>query len=127
MGAKTIPLGQAPSPMGAKTIPLGQPPSPMGAKTIPLGQPPGGPSGKATVPLGGGPQPLPQATVKMSGTQPMGSVVGSPRIKPVAGIDDEELEEENADAGMLPFAIGALILAIALLIVEIMTNMSTGV
>jgi hypothetical protein len=97
----------------------------MGAKTIPLGQPPGQ-TGKATVPLGGGPQPLPQATVKMTGTQPMGSVAGSPRVKPVAVDQEEDWEEENVDAGMLPFAIGALILTIALLIVEIMTNMSSG-
>jgi len=111
--------------MGAKTIPLGQAPSPMGAKTIPLGQPPG-PGGKATVPLGGGPQPLPQATVKMTGTQPMGSVVGAPKIKPAATADEEEWEEENVDSGMMPFAIGALLLAIALLLVEIMTKMSAG-
>lgn len=65
----------------------------------------------------------------MGGTQPMGSgaVAQSPNIQSTAfDEEEEEWEEENVDAGMMPFAIIVLILAIALLAVQIMTKLSAG-
>jgi len=130
----TVPVQTTP-PSGAKTIPLAAAGtaavSPIGAKTIPLGQAPkpGGPSGRSTVPLGGGPQPLPQATVKMGSTQAMGSggISQAPNIQSTAARDEEEWEEESADAGMLPFAIISLLLAIAVLAIQILTMTASGI
>lgn len=63
----------------------------------------------------------------MGGTQPMGNTIGqAPNIQSTAVEEEEEWEEENVDAGMMPFAIIVLILAIALLAVEIMTKLSAG-
>lgn len=64
----------------------------------------------------------------MGGTQPMGSSVGqAPNIQSTAVEDEEEeWDEEDVDAGMLPFAILALILAIGVLAIQILTKMSAG-
>lgn len=55
-----------------------------------------------------------------------GAISQAPNIQSTAVDDEEEWEEENVDAGMMPFAIVALLLAIALLAVEIMTKLSAG-
>ena len=58
----------------------------------------------------------------------MGTTIGqAPNIRSTAvDDDDDEWEEENVDAGMMPFAIVALLLAIALLAIQIITKMSSG-
>jgi hypothetical protein len=112
--------------------------SPVGAKTIPLAKAPGsagpGPVGKVTTPLQpGGAKPLPQATVKMGQTQPMGtpgaptkSIPKSPNIQSTAEEVEEEWEEEYEESGLMPFAIIVLILALAVLAIELVTKMGAG-
>lgn len=110
----------------------------MGAKTIPLAKAPGsggpGPVGRVTTPLQpGGAKPLPQATVKMGQTQPMGSpgtptknIPKQPNIKSTAEEVEEEWEEEYEESGLMPFAIIVLILALAVLAIELVTKMGAG-
>jgi hypothetical protein len=110
----------------------------VGAKTIPLAKAPAGggpgPVGKATTPLQpGGASPLPQATIKMSQTQPMGStgaptktISQKPNIQSTAADADEEWEEEYEETGLMPFAIIVLILALAVLAIELVTKMGAG-
>lgn len=57
----------------------------------------------------------------------MGDAINQvPNIQSTAIDEEEDWDEENVDAGMMPFAIIVLILAIALLAVEIMTKLSAG-
>lgn len=151
-GAKTIPLSKAPDPLGptrpvptAPTAVLAAPvaaipaaASPIGAKTIPLAKAPGsggpGPIGKVTTPLQpGDAKPLPQATVKMGQTQPMGipgaptkTIPKSPNIQSTAEEVEEDWEEEYEESGLMPFAIIVLILALAVLAIELVTKMGAG-
>ncbi len=111
----------------------------MGAKTIPLAKAPGsggpGPVGKVTTPLQpGGAKPLPQATVKMGQTQPLGTPSSptrtipkaAPNIQSTAEEVEEEWEEEYEESGLMPFAIIVLILALAVLAIELVTKMGAG-
>lgn len=154
-GAKTIPLSKAPDPLGptrpVPTAGVAAPPAaeapapaataataPVGAKTIPLAKAPGsggpGPVGRVTTPLQpGGARPLPQATVKMGSTQPMGStgsptrnIPKQPNIQSTAEEVEEEWEEEYEESGLMPFAIIVLILALAVLAIELVTKMGAG-
>ncbi len=123
----TAPAAAAPagaSPVGAKTIPLAKGPSGAGP----------GPVGKATTPLqDGGPKPLPQATVKMGSTQPMGStgalaktISQKPNIQSTAEEVEEEWEEEYEESGLMPFAIIALILSLAVLAIQLVVFQIAG-
>lgn len=151
-GAKTIPLAKGPDPLGptrpvptagvaappSAVTPAAAAPSPIGAKTIPLAKAPGsggpGPVGRVTTPLSpGGAKPLPQATVKMGSTQPMGStgtptktIPKQPNIQSTAEEAEEEWEEEYEESGLMPFAIIVLILALAVLAIELVTKMGAG-
>jgi len=119
-------------------VPAAAAPSPIGAKTIPLAKAPGsggpGPVGRVTTPLSpGGAKPLPQATVKMGSTQPMGStgtptknIPKQPNIQSTAEEVEEEWEEEYEESGLMPFAIIVLILALAVLAIELVTKMGAG-
>lgn len=113
--------------------------SPIGAKTIPLAKAPGssgpGAVGRATTPLqAGGARPLPQATVKMTQTQPLGTPgaptksipKAAPNIQSTAVEDEEEWEEDQEEPGLMPFAIIVLILALAVLAIELFTKMGAG-
>lgn len=71
------------------------------------------------MPLGAA-QPLPQATVKMGGTQPLGTGMPAPNIRSTAAAEEEEWEQENPDAGMLGFAIAGLVFALGVLVVQIL-------
>lgn len=90
--------------------------------------------GKSTTPLQpGGVKPLPQATVKMGQTQPMGQaqaplreIPKQPKIQSTAEEVEEEWEEEYEESGLMPFAIIVLILALAVLAIELVTKMSAG-
>lgn len=140
---ETAPPAAAPSgpdPLGptapAAAAPAGG--SPVGAKTIPLAKAPAGagpgPVGKATTPLQqGGPKPLPQATVNMGSTQPMGStgapaktISQKPNIQSTAEEVEEEWEEEYEESGLMPFAIIALILSLAVLAIQLVVFQITG-
>jgi len=135
------PPGGAPPPPPAKTVPLtpappaGAPGPPAGAKTVPLTQAPS-PSGPAvgqqtaklqTAPSGApGTRPLPKATVKLAPTQPMASApTASISSAPIKGgvasqaLADDEAEEES---GITPFAAIALVLAVAVLAIELLTS-----
>jgi len=130
--SKTDPLGPT---TPVRTAPSASA-SPIGAKTIPLAKTPGasgaGPVGKATTPLQqGGAKPLPQATVKMGKTQPMGktktptkTISQTPDIRSTAVGAEEEWEEEYEESGLMPFAIIVLLLALAVLAIELVTKMS---
>jgi len=120
---KTAP-GAAASPVGAKTIPLAKAPVAGGSRPV----------GKTTTPLQpGGAKPLPQATVKMGKTQPMGqprtptkTISQSPDIQSPAVDVEEEWEEVYEEPGLMPFAIIVLLLAIAVLVIELVTKMGVG-
>jgi len=111
------------------------PASAVGAKTIPLAKPnPGGPGpiGRVTAPLQSGAKPLPQATTKMGPSQVMGpaptskSIPPKPAIQTPAAEAEEEWEEEFEESGLMPFAIIVLILALAVLAIELVTKMGAG-
>ena len=127
--AKTIPLSPAapsgapapPPPAGAKTVPLTQAPSPtgpaVGQQTAKLQTPP------AAAP---GTRPLPKATVKLAPTAPIASApTGAVASAPIKGgvasqvLADDEAEEEG---NITPFAAIALVLAVAVLAIEILTS-----
>ena len=106
-GAKTVPLTQAPSPSGPA----------VGQQTARLQ------TGPAATP---GTRPLPKATVKLAPTQPVASsptaaVASAPIKGGVASqvLADDEAEEES---GITPFAAIALVLAIAVLVIELLTS-----
>ncbi|MFT4550342.1 MAG: hypothetical protein ACI8XO_003952 [Verrucomicrobiales bacterium] len=126
--APTIPLSPArpagapaPPPAGAKTVPLTQAPTPsgpaVGAQTARL---------QSTPPNAPGTRPLPKATVKLAPTQPIASApTASISSAPIKGgvasqvLADDEAEEEG---GITPFAAIALVLAVAVLAIELLTS-----
>ena len=60
-----------------------------------------------------------------AGTQPM--ISQAPDIQSTRVVEEDDWEEENPDAGLMPFAIIVLLLAIGLLVIEILTKMNSGV
>jgi hypothetical protein len=126
------PRAPAVRPAGAKTIPLAKAPAarPAGAKTIPLAKAPA--AGRPTQPLAGGPvtgaRPLPKATVQLQKSQPLGGgqpptaalqKAGAP-MGAVAAVT-ESIDEDDAEANIMPFAILVLILALVVLGIEVWT------
>ena len=125
-GAPTMPLGQQPPPAatpaspGAPTMPLQSPPAAAGAKTIPLAQAPGGQQpGKVTSPMRPGQTTsLPSATVKLGpSTAPMSAP------SKALGPDSQLIEEDSgAESGMLVLSIFTMILALAIMLLEMTTS-----
>jgi len=133
--AMTAPLapGAPRPPAGAKTIPLTSAPAPKPPGGAPLAQP----TAKLTTPAppsGPGTRPMPKATVQLQPTQavggrPTGPVRSGPMTGPVqtgairtaAGsqrIDDSDGEE----SGVMPFAIICLVLAVAVLCIQLFSS-----
>ena len=131
-----------PKPVAPKTVPLstGAPRPPAGAKTVPLTPtPPAAPGARVAQPtakIGGvpapaapGAKPLPKATVQLQATQPMaarptaqiqtgGLKTGAIRSAPASQL----LEDEEEETGIMPFAIIALVIAIAVLCIELFSS-----
>lgn len=115
-------------PAPAKTAQLTPSPKPpSGARTIPLAKAPG-----STPAPGGGAKPLPKATVKLQKTQPMAkgaptAALGAPSSAGRAA--DDEYEEysyeydDDEEAGLMPFAVIVLLLAVAALVVELLPKL----
>ncbi|MFT5469760.1 MAG: hypothetical protein ACI8UO_004882 [Verrucomicrobiales bacterium] len=111
-------------PAPAKTAQLTPSPRPpSGARTIPLAKAPG------STPAPGGAKPLPKATVKLQKTQPMAKGAPTTNLRSPSGAADDEYEEysyeydEEAEAGLMPFAIIVLLLAVAALVVELLPKL----
>jgi hypothetical protein len=134
VAAPAGPRSPAVRPAGAKTIPLAKAPAarPAGAKTIPLAKAPA--AGRPTQALAAarpatGARPLPKATVQLQKSQPLAG--GQPPTAELqkAGIPGaavtavtENIEVEDAEDNIMPFAILVLILAIVVLGIELWTK-----
>lgn len=125
--AATRPLAKAPGAPGAPAAPRVE----AGAATVPLagGAPkpmaPKPPGGAGTGPMAGGAAPLPKATVKLQPTQAMQrppiSAPPSAPVKRSAQADSEQFyEEADPEAGLMPLAAVAFILAAALLVIQML-------
>jgi len=107
--ASPAPAGTASAP--AKTVPL------KGAKPVTAAG--AAPANKA----------LPKATVKLQQpTQALASESGAPQpTGTLSASDSVILEDEDSEAGLLPFAIGAAILGLGALIVAMMASDQVGI
>lgn len=137
------PPGAPRPPLAPKTVPLamGAPRPPAGAKTVPLTAAPpaariGAPIAQPTARIGApaapaapGAKPLPKATVQLQATQPMaarptaqiqtgGIKTGAIRTAPAS----QMLEDEDEETGIMPFAVIALLIAIAVLCIELFSS-----
>ncbi len=133
--AMTAPLaaGAPKPPAGAKTIPLTSAPMPRPPGGAPMAQPtaklstPGAPAGPGT-------RPMPKATVQLQPTQPVGGrPTGPARTGPLTGpiqtgaiksaaasqLMDDSSDEEG---GVMPFAIICLVLAVAVLCIQLFSS-----
>jgi len=118
------PAGAPPKPGGPPKPAAVAPAPPAGAKTVPLT-----PSGGAqSQPVAPGTQPLPKATVKLQPTQPVSApplaAVQSAPVRTASFVkEDEDDEDEGA---LMPLAAIALVVAAALLLVQLFSWPSFG-